>query len=135
MKKFLVAMTITALTVSAYAMGSDPAAAKTESTEKTCAIKEADAKCCGSAACATDKAACTADKAACEVKKAECTAEKAACDVKKAACSAEKEVACEAKKAECTAEKAACDAKKAACSAEKEVKKTECAGGVCPMPK
>lgn len=70
MKKLLIAMSIAALTVSAYAMSKTPADSSACGADKACAVKEA---------CPTCTAAggmCAACKAKADAKKAECSAEK-----------------------------------------------------------
>jgi hypothetical protein len=70
MKKFIIALSITALTVSAYAMSKAPANAEACSADKACAVKDA-AKCCtADGSCKTEKAEACATKAVEE--KAEC---------------------------------------------------------------
>lgn len=117
MKKFVIAMSIAALTVSAYAMSKTPADTKGCCAEKPAAVK---------AACP----ACTAAGGMCPACKAKADATKAACDMKAAACPA-----CKAASGACPACKAKADTKKAACDAEKAAKDAGCAGGVCPLKK
>jgi hypothetical protein len=76
MKKLLIALSITALTVSAYAMSKTPADAGACGADKAC-IKEAAGCCTTDASCKTKKDAACADKTkACATKAVE---EKAGC--------------------------------------------------------
>ena len=77
MKKFITALSIASLTVSAYAMSKTPADASACSTEKECAVKEAATCCTTDGSCKTEKAAACADKTATDAVKA--VEEKAGC--------------------------------------------------------
>ena len=71
MKKFVIVMSITALTVSAYAMSKTPAKTTAADSSKACAVKAA------CPACTAAGGMCAACKAKAEAKKV--TDEKAAC--------------------------------------------------------
>lgn len=117
MKKFIIAMSIAALTVSAYAMSKTPADAKACNADKSCAVKEACPACTAAGGmCAACKAKADACKAASEIKAATCGG----------ACAGS--CGCEGKKAgkACT-----CDA-----AMKKAVEeKAGCTGSVCPLKK
>ncbi|NOU35663.1 MAG: hypothetical protein HOO88_02670 [Kiritimatiellaceae bacterium] len=117
MKKFIVAIAVTALTVSVYAMSKTPADTKDCGANKPSAVK---------AACP----ACTAAGGMCAACKAKADVTKAAGDIKASACPA-----CKAAGGACPACKAKADAKKAASTTEAAVKDAGCAGGVCPLKK
>jgi len=70
MKKFIIAVSIAALTVSAYAMSKTPADAGACSTDKACAVKEAASCCTTDGSCKTKKDAACAEKTATDAVKA-----------------------------------------------------------------
>jgi hypothetical protein len=74
MRKFVIALSITALTVSAYAMSKTPADTKGCCADKPAAVKSA------CPACTAAGGMCTACKAKADATKAACTADKAAKD-------------------------------------------------------
>jgi hypothetical protein len=77
MKKFIIALSVATLTVSAFAMSKTPADDSACGADKACAVKEAAACCTTDGSCKTEKAVTCAKKAEADAKKA--VEEKAEC--------------------------------------------------------
>ena len=77
MKKFIIALSIATLTVSAYAMSKTPADDSACAADKACAVKEAASCCTTDGSCKTEKVTDCAKKTAAEAAKT--VEEKAEC--------------------------------------------------------